>query len=153
MRYSYVQPFVDAAQYILAEMLPDPVRPGEVRLASRSVASRGVVTIVGVTGEAEGRVLLDMAPETALGVAGAMNGASFAGLDQLGKDTLAELAGMIAGRAISILNDAGHQLKVSPPTLLVGDHLTISGSELEAMVVSLETSQGEVTVNVAIATC
>ena len=108
--------------------------------------------IVGITGEAEGRVLFDMTPESAVRIAEAMNGETTSELNRLGQDTLAELASMIAGRAITILNDAGHQLQVSPPTLLIGDNVTISNFKLETLVVPLGTAYGDVVVNVAFTT-
>jgi chemotaxis protein CheX len=152
VRYTYIRPFVDAAQTILEHVLSERAQAGDLELASRSIVSRGVTTIVGVTGEAEGRVLLDMEPAIALRIAGKMNGATLSQLNDLSKDTISELASMITGRAVSILNDAGHHLKVSPPTLLTGENMTISSLELETLVVPLRTTHGEVVVNVAIAT-
>ncbi len=55
-------------------------------------------------------------------------------------------------RAISILNDSGNHLVISPPTLLESQNLIISNSELETLVVPLKTSMGVVVVNVAITT-
>ena len=152
MRYSYIRPFMEAARDILEQMLPGGVVTGDVCLAPPSIVSRGVVSIVGITGETQGRVLFDMAPEAALAIAGAMNGETLSELGSLGQDTLSELASMIAGRAVSILNDEGHRLKSSPPTLLMGERLTISNTELETLVVPVRTSCGEVVVNVAITT-
>ena len=68
------------------------------------------------------------------------------------RDTLSELASMMTGRAITLLNDKGYKLRVSPPTLIAGDKVTISTAELETMTVPLETTHGEVVVNVAMAT-
>jgi len=153
MRYAYVQPFVDSAQRILAEAVPGRIVAGDLRLSSAALPSRGVTAIVGVTGEGEGRVLFDMDRETALRIASAMNGEPFHELDQLAKDTLCELAGMMTGKAVSALNDGGHRLRVTPPTLFTGENVSISGGELEALVVPLETPFGEIAVNVAIATC
>ncbi len=152
MRYTYIRPFVDAAQTVLEQVLSAEAAPGEPTLASKSVVSRGVTSIVGVTGEAHGSVLFDMSLASAKAVAEKMNGEPMSEFGDLGKDTLSELASMITGRAISILNDAGHELKVSPPTLLIGDNMTISGLELETLVVPLQTPLGDIVVNVAITT-
>jgi chemotaxis protein CheX len=143
---------VDAAQTVLEQVLSKEAAPGELTLASKSVVSRGVTSIVGVTGEANGSVLFDMSPVTAIAIAEEMNGESMSEFGDLGKDTMSELASMITGRAVSILNDAGHELKVSPPTLLMGDNMTISGLQLETLVVPLQTPLGDIVVNVAIAT-
>ena len=152
MRYTYIRPFTDAAHVVLEEVLSSRIEAGDIQLSATTVASRGVTTIVGITGETDGRVLFDMAPASAVRIAEAMNGETISELNRLGQDTLTELASMIAGRAVTILNDAGHQLRVSPPTLLIGDNLTISNFELETLIVPLETSYGEVVVNVAFTT-
>lgn len=152
MRYEYVQPFVAAAEEILRGMLSGTVETGEVELSPAPVSSRGVTAIVGVTGAGEGRVLFDMSRETAMKIAAELNEEESALLTSLAWDTLAELASVMTGRAISVLNDKGHRLRVSPPTLVVGDNVVLSNSDLETMVVPLATDYGEVVVNVAMAT-
>lgn len=152
MRYVYIRPFVDSAQRVLEKVLSERAVPGEIRLSSAPVTSRGVTSIVGVTGEGEGRVLFDMSAETALAISSVMNGRRLGELDALARDTIAELAGMMTGGAISSLANDGHRLKVSPPTLIAGANVTISNLELETLIVPIETPLGEVIVNVAIAT-
>ena len=152
MRYDYVQPFVSSASKILEELLEGPVAAQEMRLCSSPGVSRGVTAIVGVTGETEGRVLFDMSPDTALRIAGLMNDEAVPELDRLAQDTLSELASMMAGRAVSTLNDEGHPLSVSPPTLFKGEYSTTSHSDLETLVFPLCTPMGEVVVNVAFPT-
>lgn len=152
MRYDFVNPFVSSAREILEEVLSGRIAAGKIRLSPAPVSSRGVTAIVGVTGEGEGRVLFDMSRETALAIATEMNQEAQADLGVLAKDTLSELASMMTGRAVTVLNDRGHNLRVSPPTLIAGDNVTISNSELETLVVPLSTSCGEVIVNVAMET-
>ncbi|HXV64345.1 MAG TPA: chemotaxis protein CheX [Vicinamibacteria bacterium] len=152
MRYDYLRPFVSSAQEILEEMLASDVVLGMLRLSPAPVPTLGVTAIVGVTGEAEGRVLFDMRRDTAIAIAAEMNDAPQKVLDRLAKDALSELASMMTGRAISVLNDRGHRLRVSPPSLIEGDNVEISNRELETLVVPLGTSHGEVLVNVAMAT-
>jgi chemotaxis protein CheX len=152
VRYDYVEPFVSSAKEILAQVLSGEIAAGRVQLSPAPKAGNGVTAIVGVTGEGEGRVLFEMSRATALAIATEMNDEPQNELGSLAQDTLSELASMMTGRAITLLNDKGYQLRVSPPTLISGDSVTISTSELETMMVPLETSHGEVVVNVAMAT-
>ena len=152
MRYDYVQPFVSSAREILGKVLSGATSTGKVDLSPTPLSGRGVAAIVGVTGDGEGRVLFEMSLDTALGIAGEMNEEPQTELSTLTKDTLSELASMMTGRAISILNDKGYKLRVSPPTLISGSDVNISNAELEALVVPLETAHGEVFVNVAMTT-
>ena len=151
MRYEFVKPFVSSAQEVLQQVLTNPVEPGEVSLSPMPLPSPGVTAIVGVTGEGEGRVLFEMTHRTAIAIASEMNDEPEDELGSLARDTLSELASMMTGRAVSVLNDQGHSLRVSPPTLIAGENVTISNAELETMVVALETPHGEVVVNVAMA--
>jgi chemotaxis protein CheX len=152
VRYDYVQPFVSSAQEILGQVLSGQIAAGKVQLSPSPKAGSGVTAIVGVTGEGEGRVLFEMSRETALAIATEMNDEPQEELGSLAQDTLSELASMMTGRAVSLLNDKGYQLRVSPPTLIAGDNVTISTAELETMTVPLETTHGEVVVNVAMVT-
>ena len=152
MRYDYVHPFVSSAQEILEQVLSGQIAAGKVQLSPAPLTGNGVTAIVGVTGEGEGRVLYEMSRQTALAIATEMNDEPQSELGSLAKETLSELASMMTGRAISILNDQGYELRVSPPTLISGDNITISTAELETMTVPLETTHGEVLVNVAMAT-
>ena len=153
MRYDYVQPFVTSAREILEQVLLGSTAAGTVALSPSPPPATGVAAIVGVMGdESEGRVLYEMSRSTALAIATEMNDEQQTELGNLAKDTLSELASMMTGRAISVLNDQGHRLRVSPPTVITGDNITISNSELETMVVPLSTAHGEVIVNVAMAT-
>lgn len=152
MRYDYVEPFVSSAQEILGQVLSGHIAAGKVQLSPSPKAGSGVTAIVGVTGEGEGRVLFEMSRDTALAIAAEMNDEPQEELGALAQDTLSELASMMTGRAVSLLNDKGYQLRVSPPTLIAGDNVTISTAELETMTVPLETTHGEVVVNVAMAT-
>lgn len=152
MRYDYVQPFVSSAQEILAQVLSGQIAAGRVQLSPARSPGDGVTAIVGVTGDGEGRVLFEMSRQTALAIAGEMNDEPQPELGNLARDTLSELASMMTGRAISLLNDKGYQLRVSPPTLIAGDNVMISTAELETLTVPLETMHGEVVVNVAMVT-
>ena len=153
MRFAYVQPFVQSAREILEQLLSEETSTGKIELCAAPVPCSGVTAIVGLTGEGEGRVLYYMSTRTALEIASRLNDDELQEeLSGLAKDTLSELASMITGRAISVLNDKGHQLRVSPPTLIAGENVTISNMELETMVVPVETTLGTVIVNVAMAT-
>ncbi len=152
MRYDYVQPFVSSAQEILAQVLSGRIAAGRVQLSPARSPGDGVTAIVGVTGDGQGRVLFEMSRQTALAIAGEMNDEPQAELGTLVRDTLSELASMMTGRAVSLLNDKGYKLRVSPPTMVAGDKVMVSTAELETLTVPLETTHGEVIVNVAMAT-
>ena len=88
MRVEYINPFVEATFNVLKEVLNTDVKRGDLYLKSTTMAIQGVAALVGLAGDVEGRVLFDMTRETALAVAGAMNGQEFSQLDDLAKSTI-----------------------------------------------------------------
>ncbi len=152
MRVEQIRPFVDSARDVLEAVVDGPVRAGRLQLQATPVPCRGVAAVVGLAGEGDGRVSLDMARATALRLAGRMQGEPVTVLTPLAQDTLAELASMMVGRAVTTLHDRGFRLEPTPPLLVVGDNMTMTsaGPALEALVIPLATGLGEVVVNVAV---
>jgi chemotaxis protein CheX len=152
MQLEQIRPFVDSARTVLGRVVDEPVEAGRLRLQETPAPCRGVAAIVGLAGEVEGRVILDMDPETALRLAGRMSGEPMTALTPLAQDTLGELVSMMAGRAVTTLHDRGFHLQPTPALVLVGENMTVTtpGTALESLVIPLGTGLGEVVVNVAV---
>jgi chemotaxis protein CheX len=151
MRVEYINPFVEAAFNVLKEVLDADVKRGELYLKSTTMSIMGVAALVGLAGDVEGRVLFDMTKETALNIAGTMNGEQFTALDELAKATITELANMITAQAVTKLHDLGFKFDLTPPALFSGENMEISNREVEALIVPMELGeQGKIEINVAV---
>ena len=153
MRVEYINPFVESSFSILNEVLGTEVKRGEIFLKPTSMAIMGVAALVGLAGDVVGRVLFDMSKDTALYIAGSMNGEKFTVLDELGKATIQELANMITAQAVTKLHDLGFKFDLTPPALFTGENMEVSTNlgEVEALIVPMEiTPEYKVEVNVAI---
>ena len=150
MRFDYIDPFVDSASETLSKVIQGPVQRGDLSLKNSPVPNQGVATIIGITGKVEGRVIFDMNPKTARGIAGALNGKTFEALTPLALDTIAELANMMIGGAVTELYNKGFEFSVTPPTIFTGLELSSSDINLETLVIPLTTPHGDVIVNVAL---
>ena len=150
MRVEYINPFVESAFNILKEVLDTDISRGELYLKATSMPVLGVAAIIGLTGDVEGRVLLDMSMETAISIASTMNAEEFDELDALGKATIAELANMITGQAVTKLHELGYDFDLSPPSLITGDNMVVTDSGVEALIVPLQLPQGKLEINVAV---
>lgn len=153
MNVEYINPFLVSISNVLKEVIPhiDIVRgPLEKRLTP--MITKGCASLIGVTGDIEGRVVFDMTKETALKIAGAMNGEVFTIFDFMVSSTINELANMICGGAITILNNNGKKLNISAPTIFTGQDLELYDSSLvgEAVIVPINTALGQLFVNVAV---
>ena len=150
MRVEYINPFVEAANNVLSEVLAGEVNRGDLYLKSTSMPVMGVATLVGLAGDVEGRVLFDMSMDTALKIASKMNGEELTEFDELVKATITEVANMITGQAVTKLHDLGFKFDLTPPSLFTGEKMEVSDHEVEALIVPMLTEQGKIEVNVAI---
>jgi chemotaxis protein CheX len=151
MRVEYINPFVEAAFNVLKEVLNTDVKRGDLYLKSTTMSIMGVAALVGLAGDVEGRVVFDMTKQTALGVAGAMNGETFTVMDELAKATIQELANMITAQAVTKLHDLGFKFDLTPPALFTGENMEISNREVEALIVPMELGPiGKIEINVAV---
>ncbi len=150
MRVEYINPFVEAAFSIMKEVLQEEVVRKELYLKKTSQPVMGVAALVGLAGDVEGRVLIDMSKESALGIASAMNGEKLTEMDELVKATITELANMVTGQAVTKLHDLGFKFDLTPPSIITGDNMQVSDMNVEALIVPLSVPQGLVEINVAI---
>jgi chemotaxis protein CheX len=151
MRVEYINPFVESAFNVLKEVLTTEVNRGDLYLKSTTMSIMGVAALVGLAGDVEGRVVFDMTKQTALGIAGAMNGEPFTAMDDLAKATIQELANMITAQAVTKLHDLGFKFDLTPPALFTGENMEISNREVEALIVPMELGPlGKIEINVAI---
>jgi chemotaxis protein CheX len=150
MRLDFVRIFIDSTAEIFGEVLGPVVEVGAVGMEPGPVAESEMMTIIGLVGEAQGRVVFDMDVVTAIHVAGRMVGEPPPGMTPLVRSSIAELASMAIGRAISRINDEGARLGMSPPTVITGKNLLSYGECFETLVAPLRTVCGEVRLNVMI---
>ncbi len=112
--------------------------------------SRGISVVMGIIGKYGGRMILDMSDDTAKNIT-----ATLLKKDSLTKDhivnVMGEISNIIAGNACSMMNknNSLFGLRVAPPTIVYGESIKISKSELDTVSsVKAETAFGEVYMNV-----
>ncbi len=149
MRMELIQPFINAADAVLAASLQCETRMGDVSMEEDAYRRKGVAAIVNVTGDIEGRVIFDLERETALRVAATMTGEEVAASDELVRETICELANTVIGNAVTTLNDQGFRFKVQPPQLHNHELGLKSTADTEALVMFFETPTGRVFMNIA----
>ncbi|MBI3399714.1 MAG: chemotaxis protein CheX [Deltaproteobacteria bacterium] len=150
MRLDYINPFVEATHNVLEDVIKTIVHKGKLSLSGGPVASRGLLVVIGLTGDAEGQVLFDMEAETAVKIACIMNDKKFDSVQPMVIDSIAELVNIITGKVLTILNDKGFNLRLTSPMVFTGNATMSSGIRLETLVVPFATDYGEFVVNVAV---
>ena len=146
MKVEYINPFVESTIYVLKEMLglkSEQLKRGQLSLKINPIGVYGVASVIGLTGDLRGRVVLDMAKNTAVEVAEIMNNEKFPGMNNLVRSTINELANIISGRAVSILGQNGCKADVTPPSLFSGSDIEIDDSSgMQTLVIPIETPYG-----------
>lgn len=149
MKMELIQPFINSADAVLAQSLQCETRIGDVSMEEETYRRKGVAAIVEITGDIEGRIILDTDPQTAMHVAKHLAGGEIESSDELVRETVCELANMVIGNAITSLNDQGFRFKIAPPELHTAEQGLSGSEETEALVMCFETAKGSLFMNIA----
>jgi chemotaxis protein CheX len=150
MKMELIQPFINAADAVLAETLQSPTRVGDLTMDEDAYRRKGVASLVTIKGEIEGRIIFDMDPVTAARVATRLAGSPMPASDEVARETVCELANMVIGSAVTTLNDQGFQFKVSPPVVHSDELGEKSSEDQEALVMCFDSAGSRVFMNVAL---
>ena len=141
MKMELIQPFINAADAVLAQGLQSPMSIGNLSMEQEAYRRKGVAALVAMTGDIEGRIVFDLDPQTAVRVASHFAGAELPESDDLVRETVCELANQVIGNAVTALNDQGFHFRVHPPVLHTSEHGPTSSEDTEALVICFETDQ------------
>ena len=149
MRMELIQPFINAADAVFAESLQAPTKIADLTMDENTYRRKGVAALITIRGDIEGRVILDLAPEVAMRVASHLAGSPLPESEQVVRETVCELANMVIGNSVTLLNDQGFRFKVVPPEIHMNEEGLAGSIDTEAMVLCIETPCGEIYLNIA----
>jgi chemotaxis protein CheX len=150
MKMELIQPFINAADAVLAQGLQCPMTVGNLVMEQEAYCRKGVAALVWLSGEIEGRIIFDLEPKTAVRVASKFAGCELPESDDLVREAVCELANQITGNAVATLNDQGFHFRVHPPVLHTSAHGSQSTEDTEALELCFDTSSGNVFMNIAL---
>jgi chemotaxis protein CheX len=149
MRMELIQPFINAADAVFSESLQSPTKIADLAMEEETYRRKGVAALILIKGDIEGRVILDLAPEVAFKIASHLAGSELQESEQLARETVCELANMVIGNSVTLLNDQGFRFKVFPPEIHMNAEGLAGTADTEAMVLCIETTCGDVYLNIA----
>ena len=149
MRMELIQPFINAADAVFAESLQGPTKIVDLEMDEETYRRKGVAALILIKGDIEGRVILDLSPEVAMKVASILAGAELEASEQAVRETVCELANMVIGNSVTLLNDQGFHFKVFPPEIHMNEAGLAGSADTEALVICIETSCGNIFLNIA----
>ena len=148
MRMDLIQPFINAADAVFAESLQGPTKIGDLSMEEGAYRRKGIAALIAIKGDIEGRIILDLAPEVASKVAAILTGSESSD-EQVARETVCELANMVIGNSVTLLNDQGYTFKVFPPEVHTNDEGLAGSADTEAMLLAIETTCGNIFLNIA----
>lgn len=150
MKMELIQPFINAADAVLAQGLKTPMSVAYLSMEEEAYRRRGMASLVWLTGDIEGRIIFDLDPSTAVSLASGFSGTELDESDGLVREAVCELANQVIGNAIATLNDQGFHFRVHPPTLLTAECGPKGTEDTEALVLYFETASGNAFMNIAL---
>ena len=150
MKMELIQPFINAADAVLSQGLNSPMEIGSLTMEKEAYRRKGVAAMVELSGDIEGRVIFDAAPQTAAKIASKLTGTELPETDSLVREAVCELANQVIGNAVATLNDQGFHFRVHPPRSHTSEHGPKITANTEALVLCFETSSGSVFMNIAL---
>jgi chemotaxis protein CheX len=144
-----IQPFINAADAVFAESLQAPTKIVDLEMDEDAYRRKGVAALIAIKGDIEGRVILDLSPEVAMKVASQLAGSEIEASEQVVKETVCEMANMVIGNSVTLLNDQGFHFKVFPPEIHMDETGLAGSADTEALVICIETPCGNVYLNIA----
>jgi chemotaxis protein CheX len=149
MRMELIQPFINAADAVFAESLQGPTKIVDLEMDEDAYRRKGVAALIAIKGDIEGRVILDLSPEVAMKVATILAGTEMEASDQVVRETVCEMANMVIGNSVTLLNDQGFHFKVFPPEIHMDETGLAGSADTEALVICIETPCGNIYLNIA----
>ena len=149
MRMELIQPFINAADAVFAESLQGPTNIVDLEMDEDTYRRKGIAALIAIKGDIEGRVILDLSSEVAIKVATVLAGSEVEASEQVARETVCELANMVIGNSVTLLNDQGFHFKVFPPEIHMDETGLAGSADTEALVICVETPCGPIYLNIA----
>ena len=153
MKEKNVESVMEAFSKILSEMAKLEFETGDVYIKDKSFSSHDVSTLIGVSGDLEGSVIFGFPSDVALTVANRfmelMGVPPAAEFNEEAQSALAEMVNTIMGHYMIRMEDRGHKVNISPPTVLMGQDITLGlgmVNQVFGVPLDLPNGPGEITV-------
>lgn len=150
MNMELIQPFINATDAVLAEILQAPTQITEVSMDENAYRRQGVAAVVTIRGEIEGRVIFDLDPQTSKNLASLLAADMADDSPETVNEAVCELTNQVVGNAVTTLNDAGFRFEIRPPEPFAADLGLKSTEDTEAIVLCFATQAGRVFMNISI---
>ncbi|MBM7716971.1 chemotaxis protein CheX [Siminovitchia sp. FSL H7-0308] len=131
-----LEPFLKASTHVFEQFQMSCQETGDNSQAA-TPTSEDVLAMIGITGDVRGQIIFRIPLQVGLEISSTMMGMPTENLDQMAQSALLELGNMICGNAMTIFMEKGFSMNITPPTLVVGQSIEVSGTEMKALYTAL----------------
>lgn len=117
----HINPFLMAATKVLKDICLSEVTVGKPSMKQAVFTDDTIVIMIGIVGQIQGNMMLEMKEATALAIASKMCMMPITVLDELSKSAISELVNMIMGNAATVFSTKGTLIDITPPKLSRGN--------------------------------
>ena len=150
MNMELIQPFINSLDAVISEIMGCSARIADVTMEQGSYQRTGVAALVTLSGDIQGRIILDMDTVAASQAASDLSGISGAATEETAREIVCELTNMVIGNSVTQLNDRGYKFKVHPPELFMIDVGPGGMLNSEMVLLRFELPKGAVFLNIAV---
>ncbi len=150
LKAEFINPFLKGAFQVLESEIRCTPQKGPIGMAETALHSDEVTVLVGVTGQIKGVVMYCMSERTSKAFVGAMTGEITPVFDKMVESAVAEMGNVITGIASGLLERAGFQCRIAPPSVITGRGVIISTLAIKRLVIPIETPLGNMNIHVAL---
>ncbi len=151
MKVEYINPFLKASVEVLRMMAQMEFTMGKPYLKTSPFTAENMIIVVGITGEIRGQAVISMGLDMAKTIASAMMmGMPVEEMDEMAKSALSELGNMIMGNSATLLFNQGVNIDITPPTLMMGENMSISSAQMTTLSVPLNSDRGTITFDISV---
>jgi chemotaxis protein CheX len=148
MDAKYINPFLVAIKNVFKTMIDVPFTLGNPEIKKNRTPSFEISSIIGLSGNVSGCVVINLSTPVALQLVSALLGDEVTEIDEDTIDAIGEIANMIAGNAKT--DFPGENNAISVPTVVTGKHEVSYPSGLPIIAIPCETEAGRLVVEVAL---
>jgi len=150
LKAEIINPFLVSAKEILEMETGMTGIRGELSLASSKWTTQELTAIINIIGDVKGTFLIGVSIATAMELVGTMLGETIDSFSNLVISGIAEMANIIAGRALARIEELGYISDITPPMLIYGQKASISTLDRKRIQIPLKTDIGLIELSIAL---
>lgn len=148
MRAEYINSFYQATRDVFHLMLDIDIERGNLALAEGMVSSKDANVVLGVTGDLKGTILFSFPKDMTLEMVKIMCGMEMEEIDSFVSSALGEMANIIGGNALTLLNSNNYVCDIVPPQIFVGEYKSYSMANKKALILPITTPIGSLDIHI-----